>query len=428
MPKLSLRQFSNQSARNCYAVFGKPLRAFLKGILIMVNEKMLRLGNKRSVIREIFEYGNKRRLEIGAENVYDFSLGNPSISAPDKVKEVLLSLIENTDATRLHGYTSAQGDLAVRTAIADNINQRFKIGATPNLLYMTCGAAASLTITLNAILNEGDEVIILAPFFPEYNVFIEKSGGKPVVVRCREEDFQIDFDALSLAINNKTRAIIINSPNNPSGVVLNTYTISKLAELLNKKQKELGSDIYVIADEPYRELVYGDVEVPYIPNYYDNTIICYSYSKSLSLPGERIGYIFVSPKLSGCNEVYAAVCGAGRALGFVCAPSLLQYAVARCQGLTGDIEAYKQNRDIFYKALTEYGYTVAKPDGAFYLFVKSPEKDANAFCEKAKKEEILIVPGDDFGYKGYVRISYCVATETIKNSLKGFKRLIEQYR
>ena len=393
----------------------------------MVNEKMLGLGNKRSVIREIFEYGNKRRSEIGADNVYDFSLGNPSIPAPEKVKEILISLIENTEPTKLHGYTSAQGDLGVRTAICDNINERFNVGATPNLIYMTCGAAASLTISLNAILNQGDEVIVLAPFFPEYTVFIEKAGGKVVVVKCREEDLQIDFDALSKAINPNTKAIIVNSPNNPSGVVLSEDTISKLADLLNKKQKELGTDIFVIADEPYRELVYGDVVVPYIPNYYDNTLVCYSYSKSLSLPGERIGYIFVAPKVTNCGDVYAAVCGAGRALGFVCAPSLLQYLVANCQGLTGDIEAYKTNRDILYNALVEYGYTVAKPDGAFYLFVKSPEEDANAFCEKAKSEEILIVPGDDFGFKGYVRISYCVALETIRNSLAGFKRLIEQY-
>ena len=393
----------------------------------MINEKMLGLGNKRSVIREIFEYGNKRRSEIGAENVYDFSLGNPSIPAPEKVKETLISLIENTEPTKLHGYTSAQGDLGVRTAICDNINERFNVGATPNLIYMTCGAAASLTISLNAILNQGDEVIVLAPFFPEYTVFVEKAGGKVVVVKCREEDLQIDFDALSKAINPNTKAIIVNSPNNPSGVVLSEDTISKLADLLKEKQKELGTDIFVIADEPYRELVYGDVVVPYIPNYYDNTLVCYSYSKSLSLPGERIGYIFVSPKVANCGDVYAAVCGAGRALGFVCAPSLLQYLVASCQGLTGDIEAYKKNRDVLYNALVEFGYTVAKPDGAFYLFVKSPEEDANAFCEKAKSEEILIVPGDDFGFKGYVRISYCVALETIENSLEGFKRLIEQY-
>ena len=394
----------------------------------MVNEKMLGLGNKRSVIREIFEYGNKRRSEIGAEYVFDISLGNPSIPAPHEVKDAMLSLIENTDPKKLHGYTSAQGDLGVRTAIADSINERFRIGATPNLLYMTCGAAASLTISLNAILNEGDEVIVLAPFFPEYTVFVEKAGGKCKIVKCREEDFQIDFSALEEAITVKTRAVIVNSPNNPSGVVFSRETIQKLAELLNRKQEELGTQIHIIADEPYRELVYGDVEVPYIPQFYDNTIVCYSYSKSLSLPGERLGYIFVSPKSLNCGEVYAAVCGAGRALGYVCAPSLLQYTVAKCQGLTGDIEAYKTNRDFLYNALTEYGYTCAKPDGAFYLFVKSPEAAATAFCEKAKEEEILIVPGDDFGFKGYVRISYCVARETIEKSLPGFKRLIENYR
>lgn len=394
----------------------------------MFNEKMLGLGQKRSVIREIFEYGNKRRAEIGNENVYDFSLGNPSIPAPEAVGETMRSLIENTNATELHGYTSAQGDFVVRQAIANNINERFSADATPDLLYMTCGAAASLTISLNAILNQGEEVIVLAPFFPEYTVFIEKAGGKCVVVKCREENFQIDFAALDKAINEKTKAIIINSPNNPSGVVLSRETIEKMAELLNQKQKELGTDIFVLADEPYRELVYGDVEVPYIPNFYDNTVVCYSYSKSLSLPGERIGYIFVSPKAENCKDLYAAVCGAGRALGYVCAPSLLQKTVALCQGVTGDIEAYNKNRELLYNSLTEYGYTAAKPDGAFYLFVKSPEDDASAFCEKAKQEEILIVPGDDFGFKGYVRISYCVAYDTIKNSLPGFKRLIEQYR
>lgn len=394
----------------------------------MFNEKMLGLGQKRSVIREIFEYGNKRRAEIGNENVYDFSLGNPSIPAPEAVGETMRSLIENTNATELHGYTSAQGDFGVRQAIANNINERFSADATPDLLYMTCGAAASLTISLNAILNQGEEVIVLAPFFPEYTVFIEKAGGKCVVVKCREEDFQIDFAALDKAINEKTKAIIINSPNNPSGVVLSRETIEKMAELLNQKQKELGTDIFVLADEPYRELVYGDVEVPYIPNFYDNTVVCYSYSKSLSLPGERIGYIFVSPKAENCKDLYAAVCGAGRALGYVCAPSLLQKTIALCQGVTGDIEAYNKNRELLYNSLTEYGYTAAKPDGAFYLFVKSPEDDASAFCEKAKQEEILIVPGDDFGFKGYVRISYCVAYDTIKNSLPGFKRLIEQYR
>jgi len=394
----------------------------------MFSEKMVGLGKKRSVIREIFEYGNKRRSEIGAENVFDFSLGNPSIPAPDIVNETMMELIKNKPSVALHGYTSAQGDATVRKAISDDINERFSADAKPELIYMTCGAAASLTITLNAIINEGDEVILLAPFFPEYTVFAEKAGATVRVVKNREDDFQIDFEALEQVINAKTKAIIVNSPNNPSGAVLNEETIIELSKLLNEKSKEFATDIYIIADEPYRELVYGDMVVPYIPNFYDNTVVCYSFSKSLSLPGERIGYIFVSPKSSNCGDLYAAICGAGRALGYVCAPSLLQYTVKEVLGKTADISVYEKNRNILYNALTEYGYTAVRPDGAFYLFVKSPEADANAFCERAKKYEILIVPGDDFGYEGYVRISYCVSTEMIEKSLNGFKKLIEEYR
>ncbi len=394
----------------------------------MFSEKMVGLGKKRSVIREIFEYGNLRRSEIGAENVFDFSLGNPSIPAPDIVNETMAELIRNKPSVALHGYTSAQGDAGVRKAISEDINFRFGCEAKPELIYMTCGAAASLTITLNAICNNGDEVILLAPFFPEYTVFAEKAGATVKVVKNREDDFQIDFKALEKVISAKTKAIIINSPNNPSGAVLNIETIINLSRLLNEKSKEYGTEIFIIADEPYRELVYGNIEVPYIPNYYDNTVVCYSFSKSLSLPGERIGYIFVSPKASNCGDLYAAVCGAGRALGYVCAPSLLQYTVKEVLGKTADISVYDKNRNILYNALTEYGYTAVRPDGAFYLFVKSPEEDANAFCERAKKYEILIVPGDDFGYEGYVRISYCVSTEMIERSLSGFKKLIEEYR
>lgn len=393
----------------------------------MLNGKMLQLGENRSVIREIFEYGNKRRAEIGVENVFDFSLGNPSIPAPKEVNKAMIKLLTETDPVKLHGYTSAQGAPDVRKTIADSINSRFGISADPNLIYMTCGAAASLTISLNAICNQGDEVIALAPFFPEYRVFAEKAGAKLVVAKCSESDFQIDFRVLENAITSNTKAIIVNSPNNPTGVVLSEDTIIKLASLLNKKQQEYGKQIFIICDEPYRELAYG-VEVPYIPNYYNNTIVCYSYSKSLSLPGERIGYIFVSPNIDHCNKVYAAVCGAGRALGFVCAPSLLQFTVKDCVDLTGDVSAYKKNRDLLYNSLTEFGYTAAKPDGAFYLFIKSPEHDANAFCERAKKYELLLVPSDSFGYEGYVRISYCVSTEQIEKSLPYFKKLIEEYK
>lgn len=393
----------------------------------MLNEKMLGLGENRSVIREIFEYGNKRRAEVGAENVYDFSLGNPSIPAPKEVNETMVKLLTELDPVKLHGYTSAQGAPDVRKTIAESITKRFGIDADANLIYMTCGAAASLTICLNAICNTADEVISLAPFFPEYRVFAEKAGAKLVVAKCRESDFQIDFEVLENAITKNTKAIIVNSPNNPTGVVLSKDTIEKLASLLDKKQKEYGKRIFIICDEPYRELAYG-VEVPYIPLYYKNTLVCYSYSKSLSLPGERIGYIFVSPEIENADKVYAAVCGAGRALGFVCAPSLLQLTVRDCVDLTGDVSAYKKNRDLLYNALTEYGYTAAKPDGAFYLFIKSPEKDANAFCEKAKKYDLLLVPSDSFGYEGYVRISYCVSYEQIEKSLPYFKKLIEEYK
>ncbi len=393
----------------------------------MINSKMQNLGQNRSVIREIFEYAKKRRTEIGAENVFDFSIGNPSVPTPNAVTEAMKNLVATTDPVALHGYTSAQGDLKVRQIIANSIEKRFGVQADENLIYMTCGAAASLTISLHAFVNEGDEVIALAPFFPEYRVFAEKAGAALVVVPCKEPDFQLDVKALEKAITPKTKAIIVNSPNNPTGAVFNEQSIKELADILNKKQAEYGTEIYIIADEPYRELVYG-VDVPYIPKYYDNTVVCYSYSKSLSLPGERIGYIFVSPKIKNYNEIYAAVCGAGRALGFVCAPSLLQYTVGECIDVAPDLTVYDTNRKLFYNELTDYGYTVVRPDGAFYLFVKSPEADANAFCERAKKYELLLVPADSFGCEGYVRICYCVETDMIKRALPKFKALIEEYK
>ena len=394
---------------------------------MMINEKMAALGKKRSVIREIFEYAKIRRAEIGAENVFDFSIGNPSVPTPKRVTETMERLIREKDPVALHCYTSAQGDLGVRQAIAKHIEGKFDFKADPNLIYMTCGAAASLTISLNAIINAGDEVIVLAPFFPEYRVFVEKAGARLIEVLCREGDFQIDFAALEKAITDNTKAIIVNSPNNPTGAVFSEETIIKLASLLNKKQTEYGRDIYIISDEPYRELVY-EVSVPYIPKYYNNTLVCYSYSKSLSLPGERIGYIFVSPNAGNSGEVYAAVCGAGRSLGFVCAPSLLQYTVGECVDLLPDLTVYRKNRDLLSHSLTDYGYTVVPPDGAFYLFVKAPEEDAYAFCERAKKYELLLVPGDDFGCEGYVRICYCVETKQIERALPKFKALIEEYK
>lgn len=294
---------------------------------------------------------------------------------------------------------------------------------------MTVGAAASLTISLSAISEDKGEVIVLAPFFPEYTVFINQAGMTPVIVKCREEDFQIDFDALKSAINENTKAVIVNSPNNPSGVVFSEDTIKKLASVLSEAEKTYGKDIYIIADEPYRELVYTDgVTVPFVPNYYNNTIVCYSFSKSLSLPGERIGYVLVPNTVNEWQKVYFAVCGAGRSLGFVCAPSLFQKIVPKCIGKTADISIYKKNRDILCDALSKYGYTVAQPDGAFYLFVKALEESSRDFCEKAKKYELLIVPGDSFGYPGYVRISYCVSTEMIEKSLPSFEKLAKEYK
>ena len=395
----------------------------------MVSQKMYELGSKRSEIRELFEYGLKRKAEIGGENVFDFSLGNPSVPAPECVKEALADLVLNTDPVALHGYTSAQGAPDVRKSCADYVNSTFGTDYTMDNFYMTVGAAASLTISLSAIAEEKGEVIVLAPFFPEYTVFIKQSGMTPVIVKCREEDFQVDFDALEKAINENTKAIIINSPNNPSGVVFSEATIGKLSEVLNEAQNKYGKDIYIIADEPYRELVYTEgVVVPFIPNYYNNTIVCYSFSKSLSLPGERIGYILVPNTANDWKTVYFAVCGAGRSLGFVCAPSLFQKIVPRCIGKTADISIYKKNRDILCDTLTKYGYKVAQPDGAFYLFVKAMEESASAFCEKAKKYELLLVPGDSFGYPGYVRISYCVSTEMIEKSLPSFEKLANEYK
>ncbi len=395
----------------------------------MVSEKMYELGSRRSEIRELFEYGLKRKAEIGAENVYDFSLGNPSVPAPDSVKEALSDLVLNTDPVTLHGYTSAQGAPDVRKSCADYVNANFGTSYTADNFYMTVGAAASLTISLSAISEDKGEVIVLAPFFPEYTVFINQAGMTPVIVKCREEDFQIDFEALKSAINENTKAVIVNSPNNPSGVVFSEDTIKKLASVLSEAEKTYGKDIYIIADEPYRELVYTDgVVVPFVPNYYNNTIVCYSFSKSLSLPGERIGYVLVPDTANEWQKVYFAVCGAGRSLGFVCAPSLFQKIVPKCIGKTADISIYKKNRDILCDALSKYGYTVAQPDGAFYLFVKALEESSREFCEKAKKYELLIVPGDSFGYPGYVRISYCVSTEMIEKSLSSFEKLAKEYK
>ncbi|MDY6367432.1 MAG: pyridoxal phosphate-dependent aminotransferase [Clostridia bacterium] len=391
-----------------------------------INEKMLALGSKRSIIREIFEYSKIRAQEVGSDRVYDFSLGNPSVEPPKEVAETIKNLLETESSISLHGYTSAQGDFSVRKAISDDINDKFKVGITPDNIYMTCGAAASLTISLKAILNQGEECIVFAPFFTEYRVFIENAGGTIVVSSPEKNTLQIDIKDFKSKLNENTRAVIINSPNNPSGVVYSEETVKKVCDLLRKKSLEYGKTIYLIADEPYRALVYGDVKVPYLMNYYDNCLVCYSYSKALSLPGERIGYIAVSPKMKCADKVYLAVCGAGRSLGYVCAPSLFQKVIKYCVNLTSDVSVYKENRDLLYNSLVSYGFDVVKPDGAFYLFVKAPEGDATIFYERAKKYDVLVVPCDDFGVKGYVRIAYCVDKKRIENSLPYFKKLAEE--
>lgn len=393
----------------------------------MINEKMRQLGANRSSIRELFEYGKVRKAEIGEENVYDFSLGNPSVPAPEAVSNAMTELIKSEDPVRLHGYTSAQGDIGVREAIADYINRTEGESITADCLYMSVGAAAALTCSLTAIVSPDEEVIVPSPYFPEYKVFVEGAGGVVKEVMC-DKDLQPDVAAVEAAITEKTAAIIVNSPNNPTGAVYSEENILALCEALRRSEKKYGHPIYLISDEPYRELVYDGVKVPYLTKYYDNTIVCYSFSKSLSIPGERIGYVLVCPRCEDFTSVYQAVCGAGRALGFVCAPSLLQKILPHCLGVTADISVYDRNRRLLMERLTEYGFEIIKPQGAFYLFIKSPSGDAKEFCERAKRNEILIVASDDFGIGGYARLSYCVTTEQIERALPAFERLAKSYK
>ena len=391
-------------------------------------KSMLALGQAPSVIRETFEYGLRRSKEIGRENVFDFSLGNPSVPAPDSVHGSIRRLMDEVDSVQLHGYTSAIGAEGTRQAIADRINSQFGTKVSAADIYMTCGAAASLTVTLHAVLCPGDTCMTFAPFFPEYRVFVEAANAKLTVVPADLDNFQMNLEAFGQLITPETKAVIINTPNNPTGVVYTEENLRRFCDILRAKEAEYGHTIYLIADEPYRELVYDDAtKVPYLPDLYDDTFVCYSYSKSLSLPGERIVYIVVSPKMKDNRLVYAAVCGSGRALGFVCAPSLAQRVVAENVAATSDLSVYKRNRDLLYQSLTEYGYRCIYPDGAFYLWVQALEPDANAFCKKARDFELLLVPSDSFGCEGYIRIAYCVTTEMIERSLPAFKKLAEAY-
>ena len=392
----------------------------------MVSKEMLALGSNRSTIRELFEYGKQRAAIVGAENIYDYSLGNPSVPAPAAVNEAIKEILDIETPIAVHGYTSAVGDNATRDAIADNLNRRFGTNYTRDNLYLTCGAAASLLCAFRTlIINNESEIIGIAPFFPEYRAFVESNGGKFTVIPAEEEHFQVNFDLLEKAINTNTQAIIINTPNNPSGVVYSEETIIRLAEILERKSKELGRPIYLISDEPYRELVYSDTGVPFTAKYYKNTIVCYSYSKSLSLPGERIGYVLIPSEADDFTDLYNSIAGAGRSCGYVCAPSLMQKMIAKCADVMPDISSYKKNRDYLYNALTEIGYECADPSGAFYLFVKAPNGNADEFSEIAKKYDLLLVSGSPFGCSTYFRASYCVDYNMIVKSIPAFKKSYE---
>ena len=391
----------------------------------MYNTQAYALGANRSVIRDLFEYGRQRSAMVGPENVFDYSLGNPSIPCPDYVNQAIREILADTDSLTIHGYTTAVGDYETRKAIADDLNARYNARAAAEDFFLGCGAAPELVSVFRALAVPGAEILAIAPYFPEYKPFVEGAGAIFKVIPPDVPGFQIDLAAVEAALTPATQAIIVNSPNNPSGVVYTQETLSALGALLAEKGKEFGHPIYIVADEPYRELTYG-CTAPFIPNIYPNTIVCYSYSKSLSLPGERIGYVYVPKQAEDSAALYAAIAGAARAGGHVCAPSLWQKVIARCAHLRPDLAAYDRNRTLLYESLTAMGYEMAKPDGAFYLFIKAPGGDANLFSEYAKSKDLLLVPGDGFGCPGYFRICYCVSYDMIKRSLPIFEELIKE--
>lgn len=391
----------------------------------MYNETMYERGNAPSAIRELFAYGMERKAQIGEDKVFDFSIGNPSVPAPDSVAEAIRELADMAPA-QLHAYSAAQGLESTRAAIAENLNKRFGAHYTANNLYLTMGAAACLSACFTALIEPGDEIIVIAPYFPEYRIWIEFAGGVCVEVPAREDNFQIDLDALEQAITEKTKAVVINTPNNPVGTVYTRETLEGLADVLVQAEQKFDHDIYLISDEPYRELTYG-VEVPWVPAIYPNTLVCYSWSKSLSLPGDRIGYVLVPNEVHDSREVYLAVCGAGRSLGYICAPVFFQRVIERCVDEPTNVEAYAVNREILTHALDELGYEYIEPDGAFYLWIKALEPDAQAFSNKAKEHELLLVPSDSFGVSGWVRAGYCIDKSTIEHSIPAFAALKADY-
>ncbi len=396
---------------------------------MLLPQDALKYGKEENLIRAIAAYAGARAAEIGAENVFNFSIGNPNVPAPAIVTDTLREILDTVPPAVLHAYTAAPGLYDVRKAIAENLNGKFGTAYGAEDLYITAGSSAALAMAMKGLLLPGDEVIVFAPYYPEYTVYAECFGGVPVILKCREPDFQIDIARLEAAVTERTKIVIVNSPSNPAGSIFSAETIAAMAELLRRKQAECGHPIYILADEPYRELVYdAETVVPFVPNFYDNTILCYSFSKCLSLPGERMGYFLVPPRVTDSRDVYAALCGAGRILGYINNPSLFQYMLPACLDATADLSVYRRNRELLLTNLTAFGYEMVKPEGAFYLFLKSPEPDAAAFCERAKRFEVILVPGDCFGYPGYARLSYCVATETVERALPALKALAESYQ
>ena len=380
-----------------------------------------------SVTRAMFEEGNRLAKIYGRENVYDFSLGNPNVPAPEKVKSAIIDIVNTVDPIKLHGYMSNAGYEEVREKIAASINKRFGMNYGANNILMTVGAAGGLNVILKVLLNPSDEVVVFAPFFGEYKNYVSNFDGNLVVVSPDTATFQPKLDEFEAKITAKTKVVIVNSPNNPSGVIYSEETLTKLSEILVKKEKEFGTSIYLVTDEPYRELAYGNVTVPYVPKFYHNTVVGYSYSKSLSLPGERIGYLVIPSELDDYEDVWGGACVANRILGFVNAPSLQQLFLAECLDESTDISYYERNRNTLYDGLTKIGYECPSPEGAFYLFMKTPIDDKE-FCEKAKKYNILVVPGSAFACPGYCRIAYCVSYETICNSLPKFEKLYKEIK